>query len=93
MGLQAGCRSGGALDPGRAGAQLETQDPVNKLEAQPMTEPHVTFYFAYNSPYAFLANTRIEAALAPYDVALVRKPVYSPRPGGQQPDFSNPRMS
>lgn len=58
-----------------------------------MTEPHVTFYFAYNSPYAFLANTRIEEALAPYDVALVRKPVHSPRPGGQQPDFSNPRMS
>jgi len=57
-----------------------------------MTERQVTFYFAYNSPYSFLANTRIEAALAPYNVAIARKPVYTPRPAGQAPDFSSPRM-
>lgn len=42
----------------------------------------VKFYFAFNSPYAFLANTRIEEALADCNVALSCKPVYSPRSSG-----------
>jgi 2-hydroxychromene-2-carboxylate isomerase len=39
----------------------------------------VRFYFAYNSPYAFLANTRIERMLAPLGAAIEYKPVYQPR--------------
>jgi 2-hydroxychromene-2-carboxylate isomerase len=62
------------------------------MTERPKTAPHVTFYFAYNSPYAFLANTRIEAALAPYDVTIVLKPVYTPRPAGQTPDLNSPRF-
>lgn len=56
-----------------------------------MSDDRVTFYFAYNSPYAFLANTRIEAELAPYPVAIAYKPVYRPA-GGGGPDFSSPRF-
>ncbi len=55
-----------------------------------MSDDRVTFYFAYNSPYAFLANTRIEAELAPYPVAIAYKPVYRPASGGR--DFSSPRL-
>jgi len=44
----------------------------------------VKFYFAFNSPYAFLANTRIEEALADCNAALSCKPVYSPRRRGSK---------
>ncbi len=57
-----------------------------------MTADRVTFYFAYNSPYAFLASTRIEAALAGLGPTLDYKPLYSPRTGGGTPDFTSPRM-
>ena len=57
-----------------------------------MSGSRVKFYFAYNSPYAFLANTRIEGELAPLRTTLDYKPVYSPRAGGGGPDFSSPRM-
>jgi 2-hydroxychromene-2-carboxylate isomerase len=39
----------------------------------------VRFYFAYNSPYAFLANTRIERMLAPLGATTEYRPVYQPR--------------
>ena len=39
----------------------------------------VRFYFAYNSPYSFLANTRIERMLAPLGATIEYKPVYQPR--------------
>lgn len=45
----------------------------------------VKFYFAFNSPYAFLANTRIEEALIDCNAALSCKPVYSPRGSGNGP--------
>ena len=44
-----------------------------------MEKPHVRFYFAYNSPYAYLANTRIDRALAPLGATIEYKPVYQPR--------------
>lgn len=44
-----------------------------------MDRPHVRFYFAYNSPYAYLANTRIERELAPFGPTIEYRPVYSPR--------------
>src|SRR5881628_1321366 len=52
----------------------------------------VRFYFAYNSPYAFLANTRLERQLAPLGAAVEYKPVYSPRTG-PPPDPKSPRLS
>jgi 2-hydroxychromene-2-carboxylate isomerase len=52
----------------------------------------VTFYFAYNSPYSFLGNTRIERELAPLGVELEFKPVYSPRSGGGGPDLNSPKL-
>ncbi|MFQ5974012.1 MAG: 2-hydroxychromene-2-carboxylate isomerase [Alphaproteobacteria bacterium] len=57
-----------------------------------MDENRVKFYFAYNSPYAFLANTRIERMLAPLGTTIEYKPVYQPRTGGAGPDLSSPRM-
>jgi len=39
----------------------------------------VRFYFAYNSPYAFLANTRIAGMLAPLGATIEYRPVYQPR--------------
>jgi 2-hydroxychromene-2-carboxylate isomerase len=51
----------------------------------------VKFYFAYNSPYAFLANTHIEQELAPLGVSLEYKPVYSPR-RGSGPDPNSPKL-
>ena len=57
-----------------------------------MDESRVKFYFAYNSPYAFLANTRIERMLAPVDGITEYKPVYQPRSGGGGPDMNSPRM-
>ena len=56
-----------------------------------MSENHVTFYFAYNSPYAFLANTRIEDEVAPLGVTVDYVPVYHPRTGGG-PDMNSPRI-
>jgi len=56
-----------------------------------MGKAPVIFYFAYNSPYAFLANTRIDDALAPLDVKTERRPVYQPSSGGG-PDFNSPRI-
>jgi 2-hydroxychromene-2-carboxylate isomerase len=57
-----------------------------------MSEPKkVKFYFAYNSPYAFLANTRIEQELAPLGVSLAYHPVYSPR-RGSGPDPNSPKL-
>ena len=57
-----------------------------------MNEDRVKFYFAYNSPYAFLANTRIGKALAPLGATIEYKPVYRPRTGGGGPDMGSPRM-
>ena len=56
-----------------------------------MDQRTVRFYFAYNSPYAFLANTRLERELAPLHVAVDLRPVYSPRTGGG-PDPASPRI-
>ena len=52
----------------------------------------VKYYFAYNSPFSFLANIHIAHDLAPYDVELVYKPVYSPRSGGGGPDLNSPKI-
>ncbi len=41
-----------------------------------VTGKRVRFYFAYNSPYSFLASTRIEETLAPLHVGLDYRPVY-----------------
>ncbi|MGH7855698.1 MAG: DsbA family protein, partial [Candidatus Binatia bacterium] len=51
----------------------------------------VKFYFAYNSPYSFLASTRIAKELAPFAVEVDYRPVYSPRTGGG-PDPSSPKI-
>lgn len=51
-----------------------------------MEQKKVKFYFAYNSPYAFLANTHIKHDLAPFAVTLEYKPAYSPRRGGPGPN-------
>jgi len=56
-----------------------------------MKSKQVRFYFAYNSPYAFLANTRLAREVAPFNVELEYKPVYSPRSGGG-PDLDSPRF-
>jgi 2-hydroxychromene-2-carboxylate isomerase len=52
----------------------------------------VKFYFAFNSPYAFLANTRIEEALADCNCALECKPIYSPRAPGDRPALSEEKL-
>ena len=57
-----------------------------------MDENHVKFYFAYNSPYAFLANTCIEKELTSLGTTIEYKPVYQPRTGAGGPDMSSPRM-
>ncbi len=57
-----------------------------------MNEHRVKFYFAYNSPTAFLANTRIEKELEPLGTTIEYKPVYKPRTGSGGPDFSSPKM-
>ena len=57
-----------------------------------MDENHVKFYFAYNSPYAFLANTRIEKELTSLGTTIEHKPNYQPRTGGGGPDMNSPRM-
>jgi 2-hydroxychromene-2-carboxylate isomerase/cation transport regulator ChaC len=52
------------------------------VQEGPMEQRTVRSYFAYNSPYAFLANTRLARELAPLGVTVESKPVYSPRSGG-----------
>ncbi len=47
-----------------------------------MEHPKILFYFAYNSPYSFLANTRIERVLARFTPEIEYRPVYSPRSAG-----------
>ncbi len=47
-----------------------------------MQHPKILFYFAYNSPYSFLANTRIERVLARFTPEIEYRPVYSPRSAG-----------
>lgn len=56
-----------------------------------MDNRKVRFYFAYNSPYSFLANSRLEKELAAFAAEVEYKPVYSPRTGGG-PDPSSPRF-
>jgi len=51
----------------------------------------VRFYFAYNSPYSFLANSRLEKELAALGAEVEYRPVYSPRTGGG-PDFNSPKL-
>ncbi len=43
-----------------------------------MSTQHVRYYFAFNSPYSFLASTRVEKLLSPLGIELHYKPVYSP---------------
>jgi 2-hydroxychromene-2-carboxylate isomerase len=59
--------------------------------ARPTSPRVVKFYFAYNSPYAFLANTRIAREVAPFDVTLRYHPVYSPRTTSSI-DLDSPRV-
>jgi len=51
----------------------------------------IRHYFAYNSPYAFLANTRMDRILGSHDVEIEYKPVYSPRTG-DSPSFDSPKL-
>ena len=55
-----------------------------------MDESSVRYYFVFNSPYSFLASTRIEKELAPLGVRLDYKPVYSPQGATSK---SGPRVS
>ena len=57
----------------------------------PLDARTVRFYFAYNSPYAFLASTRLDRELGTLGVTVAYKPVYSPRTGGG-PDPRSPRI-
>jgi len=56
-----------------------------------LAERTVRFYFAYNSPYAFLANTRLARELGPLGVTIEPRPVYAPRTGNG-PDPTSPRI-
>jgi len=56
-----------------------------------MERKKMKFYFAYNSPYSFLANSRIEKEVAPLAADLEYKPIYSPRSGGG-PDLNSPKL-
>ena len=57
-----------------------------------MEKRKVRLYFAYNSPYAFLANTRAERELAAHSVELEYRPMYSPRKGGGGPNISPAKL-
>ncbi len=58
-----------------------------------MAKGTLKFYFAYNSPYSFLGNTRIEKAVKPFDLEIERSPIYSPRGGGGGgPDLTAPKF-
>ena len=72
---------------GKAGPFISKLEPNHRMSEQ----KKVKFYFAYNSPYAFLANTHIEQDLAPLGVSLEYKPVYSPR-RGSGPDPNSPKL-
>ncbi len=50
-----------------------------------MSVRRVRFYFAYNSPYGFLASTRVESVLAPLSVEIQRRPVYQKSTTGAPP--------
>jgi 2-hydroxychromene-2-carboxylate isomerase len=58
---------------------------------EPMAEKRVRFYFAYNSPYAFLASQRLARELGPTGAVVEYKPVYQPRTG-PGPDRQSPRI-
>lgn len=55
-----------------------------------MKEKTVDFYFAYLSPYAFLANSRIEKILEPLNVSLRYKPI-AHQSSSDGPSFSPAR--
>jgi 2-hydroxychromene-2-carboxylate isomerase len=57
-----------------------------------MPNKTIKFYFAYNSPFSFLANMHVAHDLTPHDAQLVYKPVYSPRTGGGSPDLNSPKI-
>src|SRR5262249_56407838 len=65
--------------------------PHRRRNTRMSEQKKVKFYFAYNSPYAFLANTHVEQDLAPLGVSLEYKPVYSPR-RGSGPDPNSPKL-
>jgi len=52
----------------------------------------VRYYFAYNSPYAFLANTRVVEALSGFDVELDYRPWWSPPSKSGGPDINSPKI-
>jgi 2-hydroxychromene-2-carboxylate isomerase len=87
-----GARAGGV--PGEYVAWLQGFDLAfdeRAVKEGSMDDRTVRYYFAYNSPYAFLANTRLDGLLAPLGVRIERRPVYSPR-AGAGPDPSSPRI-
>ena len=57
-----------------------------------MAAKRITYYFAYNSPYSFLANTRIVKELAAVGGEARYRPLYSPRTSGGGPDIGSPKM-
>ncbi len=67
------------------------RNPDPRRKEPTMARRTVRFYYAYNSPFAFLANTRLERELAPHDVAVEYRPVYAPRTGGGL-DPNSPRI-
>src|SRR5262245_4855668 len=70
--------------------ELAIDERLQSQEAS-MNGKKVRFYFAYNSPYAFLASQRLESELGRFAVEVEYKPVYSPRTGGS-PDRNSPRI-
>jgi 2-hydroxychromene-2-carboxylate isomerase/cation transport regulator ChaC len=73
------------------GLELAIDEREQSQEGFMAEKKKVRFYFAYNSPYAFLASQRLEKELAPYAPEVEYKPVYSPRSGGG-PDPNSPRI-
>jgi 2-hydroxychromene-2-carboxylate isomerase/cation transport regulator ChaC len=67
------------------------RDERPQIEEGAMATKTVRFYFAYNSPYSFLASQRLERELARFAPRVEYRPVYSPRTGGP-PDFNSPRL-
>ncbi len=57
-----------------------------------MTDPRVTFYFAFKSPYSYFAGRRVDDLLAPLGLAIDALPIYRPSSAGSGPDFSTPKM-
>ena len=58
-----------------------------------MRDKIVKYYFAYNSPFSFLANMPIAHDLAQLGTELVYKPVYSPRTSERNPDLNSPKIN